>query len=126
MQLLSSEIEAFCGDIAALCHEANRGYCQALGDNSQLPWDEAPDWQRKSAINGVKFHMDNPDATPESSHDNWLAEKQLDGWTYGLTKDADKKTHPCFTAYGNLPVEQRAKDYIFAAIVKTATRRLLA
>lgn len=126
MQLLSSKLEAFHNDIACLCHEANRAYCQAIGDTSQLPWDEAPDWQRASAINGVKFHMDNPDAGPDASHNNWLAEKEKDGWVYGPAKDPNKKTHPCVTAYGNLPIEQRAKDYIFAAIVKTSTRRLLA
>ena len=30
-------------DIAQICHAANRAYCQLLGDNSQLPWSEAPD-----------------------------------------------------------------------------------
>ena len=32
--------------------EINRAYCAALGDTSQLPWDQAPEWQRQSAING--------------------------------------------------------------------------
>lgn len=37
-------------EIAKVCHEANRGYCKALGDDSQLPWDEAPQWAKTSAI----------------------------------------------------------------------------
>ncbi len=41
--------------IAKICHEANRAYCATIGDASQLPWEESPDWQRQSAINGVKF-----------------------------------------------------------------------
>ena len=44
-------------DIARICHEANAAYCLSLGDTSQTDWDNAPDWQKKSAINGVKFHM---------------------------------------------------------------------
>ena len=35
--------------IARVCHEVNRAYCQALGDDSQPTWEEAPEWQRASA-----------------------------------------------------------------------------
>lgn len=106
-------------DIARLAHEANRAYCQALDDDSQMPWDDAPDWQKESAIKGVEFHWKNPDASPEDSHANWLRDKIADGWVYGKIKDAELKTHPCCVPYEQLPVEQRAKDYIFRAIVKT-------
>lgn len=34
--------------IARVCHEVNRAYCQALGDNSQPTWEEAPQWQRQN------------------------------------------------------------------------------
>lgn len=102
--------------IAKVAHEINRAYCQAIGDDSQYPWRDAPEWQRKSAIAGVKFHFDNPDATPSASHENWLAEKERDGWKYGPVKDAEKKEHPCFVPYDQLPAEQRAKDYLFGAV----------
>lgn len=29
--------------IAKFAHEVNRAYCQAIGDNSQLPWKKGPD-----------------------------------------------------------------------------------
>lgn len=105
-------------DVARICHEANRGYCEAMGDNSQVPWEEAEQWQRDSAINGVQFHSVTPNSTPEDSHNNWLQEKVDGGWVYGEIKDATLKTHPCMLPYADLPVEQRAKDYIFVAIVK--------
>ena len=104
-------------EIARITHEANRAYCQALGDYSQLPWEDAPEWQKESAINGVKFHIDNPDADPEAGHNAWLAQKASDGWVYGLVKDEAKKEHPCCVPYSELPVEQRAKDFIFRSIV---------
>ena len=106
-------------EIAKVCHEANRGYCKALGDDSQLPWDEAPQWVKTSAINGVRFHLDNPNAGPSGSHENWLKEKEKEGWKYGEVKDPEKKEHPCFVPYDQLPKEQQAKDYIFTAIVKS-------
>ena len=105
-------------EIAAVCHEANRVYCQALGDASQPAWGLAPRWQRDSAINGVQFHLENPDAGPEASHNNWLAEKVAAGWSYGPVKDAVRKQHPCFVLFDDLPPEQQAKDRLFSAIVR--------
>ncbi len=95
----------------------SRAYCQAIADNSQPSWEDAPDWQRDSAMNGVEFHQDNPNMTPEQSHDNWLAEKARDGWSYGPEKDPDNKKHPCFMPYESLPNEQKVKDYLFRAVV---------
>jgi hypothetical protein len=104
-------------EIATICHEVNRAYCKALGDNSQAPWEEAPEWQKKSALNGVIMHLENPDAGPENSHESWLAEKRTAGWIYGPVKNEEQKTHPCCVEYSELPAEQQAKDFIFRQIV---------
>ena len=104
--------------IAKVCHEVNRAYCKAIGDSSQPAWDDAPDWQKVSAANGVRFHKENPDAGAAASHESWLKEKAADGWKYGSVKDPEKKEHPCFVPYDQLPVEQRAKDYLFCAVVR--------
>jgi len=105
--------------IARTCHEANRAYCHAQGDYSQVPWSMVPDNIKQSAVDGVLFHVTHPDVGPEASHTNWYNFKKADGWIYGPIKDADKKEHPCMVSYGELPREQRAKDYIFAALVET-------
>lgn len=104
-------------EIAKMVHEVNRAYCKALGDTSQLSWEDAPQWQKDSALKGVLFHASNPEYGPENSHESWLAEKNSTGWVYGVEKDEEKKTHPCMVPYNKLPVEQQAKDYIFKAIV---------
>jgi hypothetical protein len=103
--------------IARACHEVNRAYCQSLGDNSQPAWEDAPDWQRDSAMLGVDLHTNNPHAGPEASHESWMAQKVADGWTYGPEKRPDLKQHPCMVPFAELPVEQQAKDYIFRAVV---------
>lgn len=103
--------------VARMAHEVNRAYCDSLGDHSQPAWSDAPHWQKESARVGVRFHWDNPEAGPDASHVSWLKQKEADGWKYGPVKDADKKEHPCYMPYDGLPVEQRAKDYLFRAVV---------
>ena len=105
-------------DIARICHEANRAYCVTLGDATQLPWDQAPQWQRQSAVSGVVYALTHPEATPRSQHESWLADKQAAGWIAGPVKDEGLKTHPCCVPYDDLPVAQRRKDSLFLAIVR--------
>jgi hypothetical protein len=104
-------------EIARVCHEVNRAYCEALGDTSQVAWHMAPQWQKDSALTGVRLHIDNPDAGPQASHESWMAEKVAIGWVYGKEKDAEAKTHHCLVPFDQLPPAQQAKDYIFRGIV---------
>lgn len=103
--------------IAKACHEANRIWCQANDDDSQKHWDEAEQWQRDSAISGVKFRINNSDAGNDAQHNSWMKEKVDAGWVYGEVKDAEKKTHPCIVPFDELPEFQRKKDALFCAIV---------
>ena len=102
--------------IAQVCHEANRAIQQVTGDPAPSPsWDDAPEWQRSSAIEGVQKALDGE--TAEQLHESWCAFKENDGWVWGELKDVDAKTHPCLIEYDSLPPEQRAKDHVFAGIV---------
>ena len=107
--------------IAQVVHQANKAYCETLGDSSQANWEDAPQWQRDSTVQGVLFKLHNAGSTPEDSHNNWLEEKRRTGWKYGEVKDADKKEHPCFVPYAELPRSQQIKDYLFSNIVKAFT-----
>jgi hypothetical protein len=105
--------------IARVCHEVNRAYCAALGDHSQGAWEDAPEWQRVSAVAGVNAIIANPLTTPEQSHEGWLSQKVADGWVYGPVKNADAKEHPCMVPYAELPPAQRVKDHLFGAVVRS-------
>ena len=104
-------------EIAIIAHEVNRAYCKAIGDNSQLTWYFAPEWQRESAVKGVEFIRKNPMLSPAASHEAWCKEKEADGWVYGPIKVPENKKHPCLMPFDDLPQAQRAKDYVFQAVV---------
>ena len=99
-----------------MCHEANRAVQILQGDPAISPaWDDAPDWQCASAVDGVVQAL--AGATPEQLHESWCEFKRADGWSYGPVKDAEARTHPCLVPYDQLPADQRLKDRLFAAIV---------
>jgi len=104
--------------IAKLCHEANKILCESQGDYSQVSWEYAEEWQKNSAIEGVKFHLSGLHS-PEQSHESWLKLKESEGWVYGEIKDPVKKEHPCMRPYNELPEDQRMKDYLFSGIVNS-------
>lgn len=111
-------------DIAKVCHEANRALCEALGDTSQPKWEDAPQWQKDSALHGVDHHLRLPGSGANHAHIAWCEEKEAAGWVYGPVKDPEKKTHPCLVPFEDLPPEQQAKDYLFKAVVGALARTL--
>jgi hypothetical protein len=110
--------------LAMSCHEVNKAYCESIGDYTQYGWEEAPDNIKESARYGVMYRLMNPGAPPSAQHEVWREFKEKDGWVYGETKDAEKKTHPCMVPYDQLPQEQKSKDYLFNASFAVA-RKLL-
>ena len=104
-------------DIARVCHQLNKAYCESIGDSSQLDWELSPEWQKESALLGVTFHINNSDAGDSASHDSWMKQKVDDGWVYGDIKNPDAKTHPCIVPFDDLPMEQQIKDKLFRQTV---------
>lgn len=45
----------------------------------------------------------------ENVHDVWAVGRIAEGWTYGTTKDTEKKTTPLLVPYNELPESE--KDY---------------
>jgi hypothetical protein len=112
----NQEVDVNIDAIARVTHEANRAVQVETGDPAVSPhWDDAPQWQRDSAIEGVQQAV--AGATPRELHESWCRFKADDGWVYGEIKDSDAKTHPCLVDYEQLPLEQRVKDDLFRQIV---------
>jgi hypothetical protein len=111
-------------EIAQVAHEVNKAYCEAMGDNTQTSWADAPAWQKESAVLGVMFHVENPNAGPHASHNSWMKQKIDTGWVYGEVKDADKKEHPCIVPFEDLPMQQQFKDYLFRQVVHSLKKFL--
>jgi len=120
--MLAESLKYKLEDIARIAHETNKSYCELIGDKSQTDWFSAPEWQRKSAMSGVLFHLDSltkgQKPEPSASHNVWLAEKEAEGWKFGPIKNPELREHPEFVPYSQLPIEQKMKDYLFCAVVE--------
>ena len=46
----------------------------------------------------------------EMEHRRWMAERLMDGWSYGPQRDSRKKIHDLLIPYGQLAVEEKNKD----------------
>ena len=62
--------------IAKVCHEANRAYCESIGDFTQRSWETCEHWQRDSAVAGVQWRIDHPHAPTSQQHDAWVEDKE--------------------------------------------------
>lgn len=100
---------------AKIAHEANRIYCETLGDYTQQPWETAPAWQRDASLAGIDSYLFG--SSPEELHKAWVAKKVADGWRFGLVKCAEAKTHPCLVPYSELSAAQQAKDHLYLKVV---------
>ena len=112
-------------DVAGVAHNAIAAICVSIGDDVYVgPWEDAPAWQVESVCSGVNQLLTNPDLTPGELHDLWVQHQNEAGWVYGPVKDAEAKTHPCLVPYYELPSEQRTKDAVFHAVVKSLILRI--
>lgn len=50
----------------------------------------------------------------ENVHENWSIGRIADGWTYGETRDDDKKTTPCLVPYSELSDSEKEYDRVTA------------
>ena len=50
----------------------------------------------------------------ENVHENWSVGRIADGWTYGETRDDDKKTTPCLVPYSELSDSEKEYDRVTA------------
>lgn len=104
---------------AQTAHEINRQfqlYNQEI--NPSVPWELATDAIKQSAISGMRAILSEPNLTSEELHDKWYQHKLEQGYTYGIKKDDELKTHPCMLPYWELPEDQRFKDRLFKTVAK--------
>ena len=99
-----------------VCHEAIRALQKATGDPEPVPsWEAATEEQRRSTMVSVSRAL--AGASPEEVHDEWRADRDAAGWTWGPVKDSDARRHPCLIPYDQLPAVEQTKDKLFLAVV---------
>ena len=108
---------------ARVCHETLRAFCQTLGDNSLPPWKDAPEWQKESSRDGVRFYFEQfaagIESSPSATHERWMKQKKAEGleaWRHeeSARPRNTRRSWPMMT----LPLQEKQKDYLFSAVCK--------
>ena len=92
--------------LARLAHLCWRCYQLGAGQTHNEPTLDNIESQK----NGWKFFHENPKATAEDNHKNWMEHKLALGWKYAPIKNIEKKEHPDLVPYAELPEVERVKD----------------
>ena len=102
--------------IAQVAHEAIKTWSHLHGNDNLTDWEDASNWQRRSAVRTVEFYLDGEKKSPRQHHDSWVKGKTDKGWKYGKVKDEDKKELPCLLAFDELPEYKQKRSELFAII----------
>lgn len=116
--LLDVNTELLINQIAQECHLKNDELMLANGEvPNSTSWHEMDDHMKDMNIKSVKKALLNPNLTAKDMHDEWMKNKIADGWRYGITKDADQKTHPLIIDFDKMNDIDKLKDQIFIDVV---------
>lgn len=103
--------------IAKIYHQASKAYSETLGDYSGEDWHLMDDEYKKITCEAVDSLI-TEDLTPRSVHEYWFEFRSKHGWKYGPIADKEKKEHPYFMPYDELPIEKRRRDSLLYEIVR--------
>lgn len=114
---MSQLAEADIAKVAMVTHQAVRAWQKANGQDAAPAWNKAPQWMKDSTFAAIRYRLEHPGAAASAQHEQWMAEKVAAGWKRGKVKDEKKKTHPLMIPYDQLPLVERRKDALVAAVI---------
>lgn len=59
----------------------------------------------------IRFRPDEIEEMAEREHARWMAERFSEGWTYGKTRDLEKKTSPYLVPWSQVPAKVKEYDH---------------
>jgi hypothetical protein len=61
------------------------------------------------------------EALSKNAHEIWARERMRDGWTFGPSRNDQRKEHPCLISYEDLPDSEKVYDREMVKEVLKAT-----
>lgn len=106
--------------IAAVCYAAIREWCIQTKQPIDYPWENlSPAYRTHVKIVVARCFADMTVPSGKVLHQRCMKEGMDGGWTYGEVVDKAKKRHPDILPWEKLSMEQRIKEHIFSAVIKS-------
>lgn len=109
---------------AVFVYEAARIQAEAmLAPIVPEAWAERDEAFHRQFVNVIAM-MCGPDrkTSAEELHDDWVKAYEAMGWTFGLERDVERKTHPDMVPFDQLGELEQSKDAVFMALCEIARR----
>ena len=106
-------------DVCKVCHDKNNELMVANGETPRGDWESLDQVDKDLTYKSVKRIIDDRTITAKDIHDEWMTNKESDGWVYGLVKDPVNKTHPLMIPFDEMSDIDKQKDQSFIDIVNT-------
>lgn len=99
--------------IAKTCHQANKAFCESMGDNSFTDWEDSEDWVKALTIFQVRNIIANPLEPHYGSHDAYVDKVPEITW-----ENAPEGFNKKLSRYEEWSIEDKTKSKMFKAIVE--------
>lgn len=101
---------------ATAAYEVVRVCERALSGKSMLGWEALSARKKSNFRSWVRLALYGVSA--EEAHGQWLGRKVEQGWTFGLVKDRQKKTHPLLVTFDELPKKHKCRKKLFMVVAR--------
>lgn len=104
--------------IAIACHNAHNVLCK-YNDMRVTPWEEKSKEHQKIVQNSVKKILSGKIGSPEEAHENFVAKKTSEGWSYGVRYSEKLKTNQRLCGWDELASLDKQFEEIFFAVASS-------
>lgn len=109
-------------DLAKICYEAVKSYAETQNDHHHRRWNNLAEEHKQTLVDGVLFHITNPEAGPEAAHLMRCSHLMEKGWRWGPVKAIEDRQSPLLVAFDNLSGVQQMKYLIFCTMAVNLAR----
>jgi hypothetical protein len=101
-------------EIAKICHNTHVRYCSNMNlKGMTLSWNDVQENHKNIIKDSLQKIINGEIKNPKESHNNFVKQKEKEGWVYGEDYSLEDKINPRLTDFENLSINDKVKEILF-------------